>query len=152
MLRSCPIAARPPARLGRVEAEAALAVAAGVHLGFQLTVTAVVYPTVAATPAHRWRAAHDAHSRAITPVVVVVYGALVAAGGWAAASGPGPWTWVALAGAAASMGCTAVVAAPTHGRLATEHQPRLVRRLLVADRVRTTGAVVALLGALGEIL
>src|SRR3712207_7268377 len=41
--------------------------ATAAHLGFQATVTAVVYPALARTPAPQWAAAHRAHSRAITP-------------------------------------------------------------------------------------
>ena len=43
---------------------------------------------------------------------------------------------------------TALVAAPTHGRLGRGRTDALVRRLLVADRVRLLGAIVCLAGAL----
>ena len=127
--------------------ELALVTAAAAHLGFQATVTAVVYPALARMPVEGWTAAHRAHSRAITPVVAVVYGALAAAGGWALLSGPDGWTIVALAAAATAVLVTAVVAAPAHGRLGAGHDPGLIRRLLRADRVRAAAAAVALLAA-----
>ena len=55
----------------------ALLVATAVHLGFQLTISVVAYPALLATPDPEWRAAHAAHGRRITPLVAVVYGALV---------------------------------------------------------------------------
>jgi TRAP-type uncharacterized transport system fused permease subunit len=74
-----------------------LPAAAAVHLGFQLTVSFVVYPALADEPESRWRAVHDAHSRRITPVVVVVYGFLVVACGWTLVTGPDAWAVVAVA-------------------------------------------------------
>ena len=55
----------------------AFALAAALHAGFQVTVTVLVYPALAGRSAAEWSAAHTRHSRAITPVVAVVYGALV---------------------------------------------------------------------------
>ena len=128
------------------DALVALLAAAAVHLGFQLTVTLVVYPALALAP--DWDRAHSAHTRSITPVVVVVYGALVLGNGWALlATWLDPWTLVAAAGAGVALLSTALVAGPTHGRLADGRDPALLRRLLVADRVRTVGAVVCFLGA-----
>ncbi|CAA9367814.1 MAG: hypothetical protein AVDCRST_MAG47-791 [uncultured Nocardioidaceae bacterium] len=127
-------------------ASVALLAAAAVHLGFQLTVTLVVYPTLAFSP--DWDRAHSAHTRSITPVVVIVYGALVLATGWALlATWIDPWTLLAAAGAGLALLSTALVAGPTHGRLADGRDPALLRRLLVADRVRTVGAVVFFVGA-----
>ena len=121
----------------------ALLGAAGVHLGFQLSVTLLVYPALARVPAPDWARAHAAHSRAITPLVAVVYGTLVLVGGWAlVARWPDAWTLVAAAGAGLSFVATALVAAPTHGRLTSGRDDALLRRLLAADRVRTLGAVV----------
>jgi hypothetical protein len=122
-------------------ASVALLAAAALHLGFQLSVTLLVYPALARTP--DWPTAHSAHSRAITPLVVVVYGALVLAGGWALATEwPDRWVLIAAAGAGLSFLATALVAAPAHGRLAAGRDDALVRRLLAADRVRTLGALV----------
>jgi hypothetical protein len=130
---------------------AALLGATGVHLGFQLTVTVVVYPALAR--ATDWPAAHRAHTRAITPVVVVVYGLLCASAVVALTT---TWLdgWVVLSalGAALSGATTALVAGPTHARLADGRSAALVSRLLAADRVRTVGAVVAVVGALGAVL
>ena len=127
-------------------ASVALLAAAAVHLGFQLTVTLVVYPALALAP--DWDRAHSAHTRSITPVVVIVYGALVLATGWALlATWIDPWTLLAAAGAGLALLSTALVAGPTHGRLADGRDPALLRRLLVADRVRTVGAVVFFVGA-----
>jgi len=128
--------------------ELVLLTAAAVHLGFQATVTAIVYPALARVPAAQWGIAHAAHSRAITPVVVVVYGALALAGGWALLSAPGGWTLVALAALAVAVLVTAVAAAPAHGRLGRGHDPARIARLLRADRVRAVAAGVALAAAL----
>ena len=120
---------------------------AAVHLGFQVTVSGVVYPALAAAP--DWTRAHGAHTRAIAPVVAAVYGALLVGGGWALVTHPrDPWVLLAAAGAALSFLTTALVAAPTDGRLGAGRDAALVRRLLVADRWRTAGAAVCVLGAL----
>lgn len=124
-----------------------LVAATALHTGFQLTVTLVVYPALARSP--DWAAAHRAHGRSITPVVAVVYGALVATGAWALGSvGADPGVLVSLAGSGTALLTTALVAAPTHGRLGRGRDARLVHRLVVADRVRTLGAAVGLVGAL----
>ncbi|WP_307861615.1 hypothetical protein [Nocardioides xinjiangensis] len=129
-----------------------LLLVAGVHLGFQVTVDLVVYPALAEVPDDRWAEAHARHSRRITPVVAVLYPALVGLLGWTAVAGPlEAGTWMALLGAAVAAGTTALVAAPAHRRLASappEERPALVLRLVRADRVRTAGAAVCALGAL----
>jgi hypothetical protein len=123
--------------------ETALLAATAVHAGFQLTVTTLVYPAL--FRASDWDAAHTAHSRAITPVVAVLYAVLVAAAMWILVDGPtGPVHVVALAGVALSLATTALVAAPLHGRLARGRDETLVRRLRAADLVRTLGAFTAL--------
>jgi hypothetical protein len=129
-------------------AEVALLTAAAVHLGFQATVTAVVYPALARVPPEQWPGAHRAHTRAITPLVVVVYGALVAAGGWALLSGPDRWMLVALAAIAVALLVTAAAAAPAHGRLGAGRDPHRIRGLLRADHIRAAAAAVALAAAL----
>lgn len=126
----------------------ALLVAAAVHAGFQLTVTTVVYPALVRVPDADWAAAHAAHGRAITPIVAVTYPALAGAGLWAVLAETGdPWVWCAGSGAMLTGLSTAVVAAPTHGALARGRTEDLLTRLLVADRVRTAGALIALVGA-----
>lgn len=127
-------------------AVAALLAAATLHLGFQVTVTVLVYPALVRAP--DWERVHPLHTRAITPLVVVVYGALVLAGGWAlVATWLDPWVLLSVAGAGAAMLATALVAGPAHGKLAEDKKPELVRRLLSADRVRALGALVSSLGA-----
>ena len=126
-----------------MSSEVALFGATAAHAGFQLTVTAIAYPALARVPPGRWAEAHAAHTRAITPLVVVVYGALVLAGGWALLAGPGAWTMVALAATAVALLPTAAVAAPAHGRLARGYEPAQIRHLLTFDRVRSISALVA---------
>lgn len=111
--------------------------------------TLVVYPALVAVDSRAWQAAHDAHGRAITPVVVLTYGLLLLACLWALVTMPdSPGVWVAATGAALSMGATALVAAPAHGALSGGPTPHTVRRLIVADRARLFGAIVAAGGAL----
>jgi hypothetical protein len=124
-----------------------LLAAAALHLGFQLTVSMVVYPALADAPESAWREIHDAHSRRITPVVVIVYGLLVVACGWAVLAGPDGWTIVSVAAAAVAGLLTAFGAAPTHGRLGRGWSRELVHRLLLIDRGRTVAAVVCAVAA-----
>jgi len=126
----------------------ALLAATGVHAGFQATVTVLVYPALARVRVEDWSTAHDAHSRSITPLVAVVYGAAVVSAGGALRQSPGAaGVWVAALGTAGAVLVTATAAAPTHGRLGRGRTPELVARLLVADRVRLGCAVLALAGA-----
>jgi hypothetical protein len=125
-----------------------LVLAAGAHLGFQLTVTLVVYPALADVSPDRWSRAHDAHSRRITPAVVLVYAGLlvaVVASLWSEPADPAHVA--AAAGAAACMTLTAVAAAPLHGRLARGHDALLVQRLLLVDRLRLLGALACVVAA-----
>lgn len=118
------------------------------HLAFQVTVSTLVYPVLAATPPEGWRAAHDRHSRVITPTVGAVYAALLVGSVAALATAAGPAVVAAVGGTALSLGTTALVAAPLHGRLATAAPtPERLQRLLVSDRVRTAGAAVAAVAA-----
>lgn len=128
----------------------ALVVASALHLGFQLTVTMVVYPALARVSDADWHSAHARHGRAITPLVALTYGALLLSGAWAlvAASGAARW-WVvvSVAGAVGAVLVTAFLAAPTHGRLGAGREERLVARLLQVDRWRAIGALVSFAGA-----
>lgn len=128
----------------------ALAAATTLHLGFQLTVTALVYPALARTSSEGWSRSHDAHSRAIVPLVVLTYAALLTTLTWAWLAGPiGPGLVVATAGTILTFAATAFVAAPTHAELGRNGKSdRAVRRLLAADRTRSLGAVLATVGAL----
>jgi hypothetical protein len=78
---------------------------------------------------------------------------LLAAGLWAVlAVSSSVWVWVAAAGALTAGLTTGLVAAPTHGALAKGRRPELMHRLLIADRVRSVGAVVALSAAVAAAL
>ncbi|GGF98841.1 hypothetical protein GCM10007304_10970 [Rhodococcoides trifolii] len=123
-------------------AEALLA-AGALHLGFQLVVTGVVYPALAEVPDADWTRAHDAHSRRITMIVAPFYLLLAAACLWVLVSGPyDALTLTSVAGAAIAALTTALVAAPTHGRLERDGRNEvLMRRLRFADGVRLGGAV-----------
>jgi hypothetical protein len=131
------------------DAATALLAATSAHAAFSAVVTAVAYPALAATPAQQWAVVHAAHSRRITPVVAVVYGAMLASWAWALVDLPVSAGMVlAGVGTVLAWGTTAAAAAPTHARLGREGpRPELVRRLLRADAVRTAGAVLALVGA-----
>ena len=132
----------------------ALLAVSALHAGFQLVVTAVVYPALADVPEQRWQEAHAAHSRRITWVVAPVYAAVAGGCAWSLRSWPLPRAVaVGLVGNAVAAGTTALVAAPTHGRLGRDgKRPELVRRLLRADRVRTAGALVALAASTRAVL
>ena len=125
----------------------ALAVAAALHAGFQVTVTALAYPALARLSAADWRHGHDRHSRAIVPLVVVTYAAVLGASVWALVAAPGPWVVAAVVAQAVALGVTATLAAPIHGRLTTRDDA-LVVRLLRVDRVRAAGSAAGLLLAL----
>lgn len=125
----------------------AAAVALGVHAGFQLTVTAVVYPALAATSDADWRDAQARHSRRIGPVVGILYPAVLVTGTGALLTAPRPALGVAAGAFAGVLALTATRAAPLHGRLGPGRDPVLVRRLLRVDRWRSVGAVLALAAA-----
>lgn len=133
-----------------------LLLVAAAHLGFQVTVAAVVYPALAEVPLERWTGAHERHSRRIAPLVLVLYPALLGVVGWSLLARPDQLgAWVAASGAAVTLAATVLLAAPTHGALGATtpgRHARLVRRLLVADRVRTLGALVLAAGALAVAL
>jgi hypothetical protein len=132
----------------------ALLVASALHLGFQLTVTMVVYPALARVDDAGWKLAHTRHSRGITPLVVLTYGALMLSGAWALftlftvpTGRSGAWVLVSVTGALIAGLTTASAAAPLHRRLAHGRDEALVDRLVRADRLRALGAVVSLVGA-----
>ncbi len=126
-----------------------LLAATTLHLGFQLTVTVLVYPALARVPVDQWSQAHARHSRAIVPIVAVTYASLLTSVGWSVATAPlTAGLLVAAAGVVLALGTTAAVAAPLHGRLGRDGPAdKAIRRLLAADRVRTAGAVLATAGA-----
>ena len=133
-----------------------LLAATAVHAGFQATVTVLVYPALARLPEDAWARGHAAHTRAITPLVAVVYGALLTTCAGAAVStlrgsqggAAAVAVWVAVGATAVVLALTATLAAPAHGRLSSGRTEPLVRRLLLADRLRLACALVALAAAL----
>ncbi|MCU1537219.1 MAG: hypothetical protein JWP82_1570 [Humibacillus sp.] len=132
----------------------ALTAATALHAGFQVTVSALVYPVLLGT-GEDWSRRHDAHSRAIVPLVAVVYGALVAACAWVVAVGVGrgsPGVWVAVGGSVLTMAVTALGAAPLHGRLGRGHDAGAAHRLVRVDRLRLVTSLVALAGALAALV
>jgi hypothetical protein len=137
-----------------LDAPTALLVVAAGHAGFQLTVTTMVYPTLAATRPEDWSRVHDRHSRAITPLVVLVYGGLVLTGTWTVVAAPlDAMLLVALAAAAATILVTGAFAAPLHARLGAQGpRSELLLRLLAVDRVRLVLALLTLLWAAGAAL
>ncbi len=128
-----------------------LLVVAAAHLGFQLTVSLVVYPALREVGADAWPAAHERHSRRIAPLVAALYVPLVLVLACTVATEPqAAGTWLALVGGALSVLSTAAIAAPLHGRLATVpagERTELLGDLGRVDLIRTVGAVVCLLGA-----
>ena len=129
----------------------ALVGATALHAGFQLTVSAVVYPALSELAPADWKRAHAAHSRRISSLVGLVYPAVAtAAVGRLRAAPDGP-ALLATACSAMAVALTAGVAAPLHGRLAGGHDPVLVRRLLLADRGRSALALAALVAAVAAV-
>lgn len=129
-----------------------LVAATALHAGFQLVVTLLVYPALAEAPEGTWTAAHAAHARRITPVVALVYAALIGAGTVAVIDEPSPAQTVAVAASGLAMAVTAAIAAPAHGRLGASREPDVLRRLLRADRVRCAAALVSAAAALAGAL
>lgn len=125
-----------------------LTASAWAHAAFQLTVSTLVYPVLAATPHASWRPAHDRHSRVISVLVVPLYAAVLVSTGAAVLVAGSAAVWVAAAGAGLALGTTAAVAAPLHGRLGVtglgdRRRRVLLARLLRADRWRTAGALLS---------
>ena len=99
-------------------------------------------------PVEEWTRHHTAHSRRITPLVVGVYAAVVAACVWVlVAGGWQPSTAVAVAASALAVLTTAAVAAPAHGRLGAGRGERDLAVLVRADRVRLAASLVAAVAA-----
>ena len=127
-----------------------LVAATALHAGFQLSVTALVYPALVRVPPEQFAQAHARHSRGITPLVGLVYGgALVACAGAVIAEPASVSVWLAAVATGAAFTVTAGRAAPLHGRLGRTGPDReLLGALVRADRVRTLAAVLAVVAAL----
>ena len=130
-----------------MSADAVLVAATALHAGFQLVVTALVYPALADTSAAEWPVRHAAHTRRITPVVVLVYGSVIVALVLVALDGLDLARGLVLAASVTGFALTAFVAAPAHGRLGRGWDERVMHRLVVADRLRLLVAVVAAVAA-----
>ncbi len=134
-----------------------LVAATALHAGFQLTVATLTYPAlarVARTARPDFARAHADHSRAIVPLVALVYAAVVVASlGAVLASPASVLAWSAGVASAGALLVTALRAAPLHGRLGRlGPEPDLVRSLLRADRVRTLFALLAAAAAVAHAL
>ena len=131
----------------------ALLVSTALHAGFQLTVTLVVYPALADVQPDLWAVAHARHSRRITPLVALVYGAALACCVGVLINSGGNTTTqlagmvIAIAGTVATIALTAFCAGPTHRRLDSGLDPVLIGRLRTCDRWRTVAGALALAGA-----
>jgi hypothetical protein len=124
----------------------ALLVASALHAGFQAVVTVVAYPALVEVDPSTWDRAHRAHSRRITWLVAPLYLAVTGACLWTVVAGQRSGLLLAAVAAnGVALLVTVVVAAPTHVRLAAQGpDPRLLRRLVVADRLRFAAALTAL--------
>ena len=132
----------------------ALVAATSLHAGFQLTVTLLVYPALARVAPAGFADAHGRHSRAIVPLVGLVYAAVVVTALGVVVTDPrSVLGWTAAVTSAGALLVTALRAAPLHGRLGRQGpEPALVAALLRADRVRTACAVLAVLAAVAHAL
>ncbi len=131
-----------------------LVAATSLHAGFQLTVTLLVYPALAAVARPDFAQAHARHSRTIVPLVGVVYGAgIVAAVGALLVTPSSALVWSSAAATAVALATTAFRAAPLHARLGRLGPgPALLAALLRADRMRTAAALVAAAAAIAAAL
>ena len=126
----------------------ALLAVTAVHVGFQLVVTAVVYPAFAEVKSEEWVAYHAAHSRRITGVVVVVYGLVLAGCGWVLIDGAVDIaTAVSVVASGLALLVTVMLAAPAHRRLTFERRDGELAGLRRADYLRSAAAMIAALAA-----
>jgi len=129
-------------------AAVSLVAATWLHAGFQLVVTLVVYPAFPEVRAEDWRRHHGAHSRRITPVVVLVYGLVVATCAWTVARGLSDVvTVLAVASSGVTLLVTGMLAGPAHRRLTTERTTGNLAALRWSDRVRCTTASISAVAA-----
>ncbi len=128
-----------------MSAEQFLLIATGVHLGFQVVVTIVVYPALLNLAPDDWERGHAAHTRRMIMVVIPVYAAVVITLGWALATVCCSPALIVTTGAVLIVGVTtALVAAPIHHLLSVDGPTqKLIRDLRRADTFRLIGAAVA---------
>lgn len=124
----------------------AFVVATAAHLGFQATVSVLVYPALLLVEPEGWVRAHRRHSRTIAPLVAVLYAGLVVTSALVLLHDHAVAAWVGAGGAWGAMLVTAAAAAPTHAQLSAP-DPALLRHLLRVDRIRAVLAFVAAAGA-----
>ncbi len=121
---------------------------ASAYAGFQWTVQLVVYRQMTSVPAGRFAAYERDHRRRITPLVAVLFAALVLA--TAGLAFDQPW-WVVVLAALPTitiLAVTAFGAVPQHRRLQRGWDAGAHRRLLRWDLVRAlAGTAAAGLGA-----
>jgi hypothetical protein len=118
-------------------ATAAYVVAASAYAGFQWLVHLVVYRSYDLVPADAFPAFERAHTRRITPLVVVLFGLLLIATASLLVVGRRDVGIAAAALLAALLGLTLVGAVPAHGRLVQRYDSEVLRRLLRVDAART---------------
>ncbi len=124
-----------------------LLVATALHVGFQVTLSVVVYPALVQIPPASWRTAHGNYWLRVVPLIALVYvlAALACAG--VLFTGATASAWVASVATTTTIGLTVLAAIPLHRRLELAPDVALLRRLTILDRVRTAVALVALVGA-----
>lgn len=143
-------AADPHVRASRV----ALLASSALHLGFQSTVTTLVYPEVYSVPRREVPAVQERHARTIAPLAAAVYLPVLASAAWAGiATARHPGAPGRLAGILASVGAaipivTTASTLPLHVAVASEPTPGRIQGILAADRARTVTAAVTTVAAM----
>ena len=119
--------------------------AACAYAGFQVTITVLVYPQLAAVghSAPAIFTAHEArHSTRTAAVVGPLFAALVAATGWLVVAAPTSClAWAAAACTAVVLGVTALAAVPRHNRLRRGWDRAVMTALQRVDAVRAGAAL-----------
>ena len=139
--------------LGALTPAAVHLAAACAYAGFQVTITVLVYPQLAAVgrSAPAIFTGHEARHSARTAVVVgPLFAVLVAATAWSVVSAPtSALSWAAAACTAVVLGVTALAAVPRHDRLRRGWDPAVMAALQRVDVVRAVAALaqVVLAGA-----
>ncbi len=118
--------------------------AACAYAGFQWTISALVYPQIAATGrrAPATFAAYEAwHARRTAFLVAPLFAALVGACVWLVVTRPASvLAWACVALTATVLGASAFCAVNQHERLKAGYDEAVMQRLQRADAVRTVAA------------